>query len=92
MKYLFIGGCADGTWREVSGRLPHVKVKKPLILTPIRDYTDEELKCDFYERSEWSVGDLDQDKRTLYALERMGPSEIWEKLTTGYKKGKEAEQ
>jgi (2Fe-2S) ferredoxin len=91
MKYLFIGGCADGKKLEVYPEgIPKWRVAVPrrATFTPADTMVDnaiaEDIRVHEYVVSDWHVGPERKDVKTLYVLSGMSPEDVWETLVRGY--------
>lgn len=90
MKYLFIGGQADGKWITVSDNLKYIKVP---VYEPIHfdihtagTANSMECTCEIYEKMPFRCGPDREFDVFLFVLERMSPFEMMTKLMTNYKK------
>jgi hypothetical protein len=80
---LFIGGVADGEWREATA--PHVnvlhRVSLPVDLKTI-SAASATVKYDTYKAQLWRT---ETKEFTLYAVEGMTSRQVFEKLLASYK-------
>lgn len=75
MKYLFLGGCADGQWIEVPDHLPDWIVREPA------NFFD--LNITFcYEARKWMTPD---QPRYIYVMKDIPKNQVLDLLLKGYK-------
>jgi hypothetical protein len=89
MYYLFIGGDADGKWKDVPDFTPWYKVPvltEPSLVSPGVPDETAAYEIQEYKRSDWHV---DAVISSVYVLNSMTPRDVWTALITGYKTAKE---
>lgn len=88
-RCLFIGGYADGEWREVDTEWPALEIQEepalPFIdITKIGKFDDTyELKRHLYKRMSWRS---DHRKRFIYFHSELNEGDILDMLLRGYKR------
>lgn len=93
MKYLFMGGPADGQWRDVEGEAPFVQVNMPVAafanaysfdpsFDPARAPSTVEFRRAMYYRREWCSG---TSREFIYCEESILPKEQLKLLIGNYK-------
>lgn len=75
MSTLFVGGYADGTWRDT----PHLSKFHEVDSPGTEPFTS---RREAYELMHWQVG---FHKVELYALMGLSPSDVLKKLLAGYR-------
>jgi hypothetical protein len=83
MKYLFVGGEADGKSYDV--RYPGEPINIA-IWPKLATLGDEVIRSETYVSTEWRAGET---KYIIYALRGMSHEQIFEALMDGYRKPKE---
>ena len=81
-KVLFVGGCADGQWREKPDSEFYKIPRPPLSISPLqRDPIEQMVRCDLYRRERLRSGNREWE---CYVLDSLNSQDFIERLIDGY--------